>query len=641
MKVIDSFTFFNEFDMLKLRLQYLNDVVDHFIISESNYTHSGKPKPYYLDQIIDDIPEEIRNKIIRLKYEPNISEFTLSNNVTECDFENANWKLEREQRDIISKNLLGYSFNDLFMVSDVDEIPRKEVIKNFAGRQLDEDFCYVARCEMFYYNFTTFCNNHWSGTVFTSIKNALQKGCDYFRSQRFQLFPIDNGGWHFSYFGGVEQIKYKLDSFAHQEYNKDQYKNDENILDAIKNKKDILKRADKFQEYNFYTFPEELRNLIIQTYSQEYFVTETDITNPDRSSRKYVDISDPKNFHMDPKSMPPLLEAVLNPDGNGGTEIMGRAWQDYVLPVAPDLSDWHWCVIPGDNIISPDNSNIVWLHPHHREPNMEQLMDPQFQKYFKAYVFVSDWQYERFIETFKLPAEKCYVLKNAINPIEPHNKPEGKLQLIFHPNPIRGLDVLLESIKLLPDEDFDLHIYHEIDPDARKQQYLEGLQTYEYSHVCPQEEAFLRHCLNLAKVDKRVVRHTRSNNSKIREQLKNTHIFAYPAYFEETSCICMIEALAAGCSVLSSNLAALPETGLGYARHYGYIPDRNKHIIRFAEELKRTLDEYRAGKFDSTEQVKKVNEYYSWETRVKDWIELDKKLWVKDGDIPKMFKNRV
>ena len=58
-------------------------------------------------------------------------------------------------------------------------------------------------------------------------------------------------------------------------------------------------------------------------------------------------------------NMPPLLEAVLNPDGVGGTELMGRAWQDHVLPVAPDLADWHWCVIPGDNVLSPDSSNIV------------------------------------------------------------------------------------------------------------------------------------------------------------------------------------------------------------------------------------------------------------------------------------------
>ena len=32
MKIIDSFLFHNEFDMLKLRLEYLRDFVDYFVI---------------------------------------------------------------------------------------------------------------------------------------------------------------------------------------------------------------------------------------------------------------------------------------------------------------------------------------------------------------------------------------------------------------------------------------------------------------------------------------------------------------------------------------------------------------------------------------------------------------------------------
>jgi glycosyltransferase involved in cell wall biosynthesis len=200
---------------------------------------------------------------------------------------------------------------------------------------------------------------------------------------------------------------------------------------------------------------------------------------------------------------------------------------------------------------------------------------------------------------------------------------------MFHPNPIRGLDLLLEGIKLIPEEDFELHIFHELDPDERKKQYAQGLQTYEYSHVCEQEEKFLRYCLALANADKRVVRHTRTNNSKIREQLMKTHIFAYPSYFQETSCICLIEALAAGCSVVASNLAALPETGMGFARLYGYIPDRQKHIERFAGELKQTITEYRNGQFDSTAQVQVINNYYSWDTRIQDWVKFSKELWRK------------
>lgn len=614
MKVIDSFLFFNEFDILRLRLNYLKDVVDYFVISECNYTHSGILKPYYLDEIINEFDDDIKGKIIRLKYEPNITDYDFSNK-DECNFESGFWKLERGQRSHIIEGLHQFSPNDLFMISDADEIPRKEVIQYLKKQKLKDDFIATANQDLFYYNFKTFDNSFWKGTVFTTILNALDKGCDFLRYKSYEFSLIENGGWHFSYFGDVEKIKTKLQSFAHQEFNKDDIISNSNIKYAIKSKKDLFGRSENFKNYNFNNFPEDLKTFIIKIFPKEFYeMTEQEV------------ITKPEYLH---NNMPPLLEAVLNPDGVGGTEIMGRAWQDYVLPAAPDLADWHWCVIPGDNQLSPDSSNIVWLHPHHMEEGIERLLDKEFQKHFKAYVFVSNWQYERFGERLQLPMEKCYVLKNAIKPFEAHKKPEGKLQLMFHPNPIRGLDILLESIKLIPEEDFELHIFHELDPDERKKQFQQGLQTYEYSHINQQEEQFLRYCLRLANEDKRVVRHTRTNNSKIREQLMNTHIFAYPTYFMETSCICMIEALCAGCSVLSSNLAALPETGLGFARHYGFIPDRQKHIERFTRELKRTISEYREGKFDNTLQIEICNKYYGWDSRVKDWVKFSKELWRK------------
>lgn len=616
MKVIDGFSFFNEFDILKLRLEYLRDVVDYFVISECNYTHSGKSKPYYLDQVIDQFDEELRNKIVRLKYEPDISKYDFSNK-EECNFDSGFWKLEQGQRDHISKGLFQFAFEDLFMLSDVDEIPKKELILYMKDNISKEPFA-TAICDNFYYNFNTYENDTWAGTVFTTVSSALEKGCNYLRANCFSFPFAEKSGWHLTFFGGVEQIKTKIESYAHQEFNKDEIKNEQHILEAIKTGTDLLDRKHEnkqFIKYDFSNFPEDFKSAIIKTFAEEYYK----MPEPEVVTR-------PEFLH---NNMPPLLEASLNPDGTGGTEIMGRAWQDLVLPAAPDLADWHWCVIPGDNIIAPDNSNIVWLHPHHNEVGLEQLMDKQFQKHFKAYVFVSDWQYERFGEKFNLPMEKCFVLKNAIHPFEPHKKPEGKLQLMFHPNPIRGLDLLLEGIKLIPEEDFELHIFHELDPDERKKQYAQGLQTYEYSHVCEQEEKFLRYCLALANADKRVVRHTRTNNSKIREQLMKTHIFAYPSYFQETSCICLIEALAAGCSVVASNLAALPETGMGFARLYGYIPDRQKHIERFAGELKQTITEYRNGQFDSTAQVQVINNYYSWDTRIQDWVKFSKKLWRK------------
>jgi glycosyltransferase involved in cell wall biosynthesis len=622
-KIIDGFSFFNEFDILKLRLNYLQNIVDYFIISECNYTHSGNSKPYYLDDVISELNDNILKKIIRVKYEPDISDYDFSNKI-ECNFESGFWKLERGQRNHILSALKQFDSTDLFMLSDADEIPRKEVIQYLKENPLPENKLALARCDNLYYNFYTYEDSNWGGTVFTDVGTALEKGADFLRGHSYQFPSVQNAGWHLTFFGGVKQIQKKLNSYAHQEFNHQKINNEKIIKELVENKKDILQRKNEnkqFSFYNFLNFPQDIRNLIEQIFPKEFYTMPTTETIDEVNTK-------PEYLH---NNMPPLLEAVLNPDGVGGTEIMGRAWQDLVLPAAPDLADWHWCVIPGDNVISPDSSNIVWLHPHHMESGLEQLMDKQFQKHFKAYVFVSDWQYERFVQQFQMPAEKCYVLKNATQPFESHKKPEGNtLQLMFHSNPIRGLDILLESLKLIPEEDIELHIFHEIDPEERIKQYHQGLQTYEYAHINPQEQEFLRYCLKLANDDKRVVRHTRTNNSKIREQLMNTHIFAYPTYFMETSCICMIEALCAGCSVLSSNLAALPETGLGFARYYGFIPDRQKHIERFTRELKKTITEYREGEFDNTRQVEICNKYYSWETRVQDWVQFSKELWRKN-----------
>jgi beta-1,4-mannosyl-glycoprotein beta-1,4-N-acetylglucosaminyltransferase len=276
MRVIDSFIFFNEIELLKLRLHYLNDVVDYFIISESNYTHSGKSKPYYLDEVWDDLPEDIKFKIIRLKYEPDISQFNLEKDIQWCDLGNDYWKLERAQRSVITDNLSQFSFTDMFMVSDLDEIPSQEIVKEYRdaiseNTEMFETFCGVVKSKLFYYNFTTFQNNDWDGTVISTVGNTIRVGCDYLRYNRNQFYKIENGGWHFSTFGDVNRIRTKIQSFAHQEFNKEHYISDVNIEKSIQNKEDIYHISGKFKDYNLLDFPEELRKYIVKFFPEELY----------------------------------------------------------------------------------------------------------------------------------------------------------------------------------------------------------------------------------------------------------------------------------------------------------------------------------------------------------------------------------
>jgi beta-1,4-mannosyl-glycoprotein beta-1,4-N-acetylglucosaminyltransferase len=75
MKVYDCFTFFNELDLLEVRLEELYEVVDYFVIAEANMSHSGKPKDWILGPNMDRFAK-FANKIRYLR----IDDFPVTNN---------------------------------------------------------------------------------------------------------------------------------------------------------------------------------------------------------------------------------------------------------------------------------------------------------------------------------------------------------------------------------------------------------------------------------------------------------------------------------------------------------------------------------------------------------------------------------
>jgi len=68
MKLYDCFTFFNELELLDLRLMTLNDVVDFFVLVEANRTHTGAPKEFIFEKNKDMFAEYL-DKIIYVKIE--------------------------------------------------------------------------------------------------------------------------------------------------------------------------------------------------------------------------------------------------------------------------------------------------------------------------------------------------------------------------------------------------------------------------------------------------------------------------------------------------------------------------------------------------------------------------------------------
>jgi beta-1,4-mannosyl-glycoprotein beta-1,4-N-acetylglucosaminyltransferase len=245
-RIYDCFCYFNEDMLLELRLETLWDHVDYFVICESVLTISGLPKPLYFD------PAKFK------KYESKIRHLIVDN----YPFETSDaWRNERWQRDYLINGLFDAKPDDWIMLSDVDEIPRPEVIRRYSpGLRKRGDFQQ--------YIYAYYLNNRlqekinepavWVGTkitTYTNLTNFFDRSMEKLRGYKltgplrgirraffktFLIQKISDGGWHFTWMAGVDKIIKKLESFAHQEFNKPEFKNPEKIKELINSGKDVL-----------------------------------------------------------------------------------------------------------------------------------------------------------------------------------------------------------------------------------------------------------------------------------------------------------------------------------------------------------------------------------------------------------------
>jgi len=237
-RIIDCFTFYNEFDMINYRLNVLNDIVDFFIIVESTHTFSGKEKKMYSDELTE-LFDKFKDKIVHIivddmpfKY-PNIN-FN----------KNEQWKNETHQRNCIKRGLdkLNMFDEDFIIIADVDEIPDPRTLQLIKNNTIP---VYIHSLEMdqYYYNLNS---NH--PTPLHAVKIVLYRlfkqnnmNCQDYRG--FKCPSIKNGGWHLSYFGDKYFIKNKIENFSHQEYNNDTFTNLNKIEERMNSFTDLYNRG--------------------------------------------------------------------------------------------------------------------------------------------------------------------------------------------------------------------------------------------------------------------------------------------------------------------------------------------------------------------------------------------------------------
>lgn len=270
-KIIDCFTFFNELDLLEFRLKLLDNQVDHFVIAESNLTHSGLPKPFYFEENKLRF-DRWKSKIIYLPVKQT-TEGMIFNNESSYNPKSAAWKLENGQRNALGEAASFIADDNLVLLSDLDEIPDPALLKKLKpGKEP------MALSQLFHYYFLN-CQNTgherwWKGTIASTGKQFKEITPQGLRDKRNEYRSIKKGGWHFSYLGGIEKIKTKIRSFAHTEFNKEEFLNDENILKAMEEGKDIFKRPGvSYRFVSLCYYPAYLRKIMLQYSGLIYLKT--------------------------------------------------------------------------------------------------------------------------------------------------------------------------------------------------------------------------------------------------------------------------------------------------------------------------------------------------------------------------------
>lgn len=203
--LIDCFTFMNEMELLTLRLNYLNPIIDRFVLVEATTTHSGNPKPLFYHDMKHQF-KEFQSKIVHV----------IVNDMPQV-INGDRWKLENYQRNAILNGLIGMEDDDYILIGDVDEIPHiDQVAKKPFG-------VYDQKTFMYYFNVQS--EEHWNGTVgmnYNVFRDRF-KSPQQVRNNRNGLEPIRNGGWHFGWLGDYDRIMYKIKSFAHTEIDVPEY----------------------------------------------------------------------------------------------------------------------------------------------------------------------------------------------------------------------------------------------------------------------------------------------------------------------------------------------------------------------------------------------------------------------------------
>ena len=299
---------------------------------------------------------------------------------------------------------------------------------------------------------------------------------------------------------------------------------------------------------------------------------------------------------------------IINETPKGGTELQHAFLNKYVDKDL--LSNFQICTsIPGKVPLDPNKINVLWQKNSYDQGNLQAFFrDQNRHKEYDWYVFNSHWCYEKFRYFFKVPEERSIVIKNGTDSFPERNKDfSGKIKLLFHCTPWRGLNVLLGAMQHVKNPNIELDVFSSTE--------IYGKEFYKAENK--NFEPLFEQADQLPNVNYIGYK----PNNYIHENINKYHMFAYPSIFEETFCISALEALSAGLYTITTNFGALYETCSEWPIYVNYESNYENLALAFGFAIDTAAKQLPHPSIQEhlDKQQEFYKRFYAWDKKAMEW----------------------
>ena len=255
-----------------------------------------------------------------------------------------------------------------------------------------------------------------------------------------------------------------------------------------------------------------------------------------------------------------------------------------ITKIYPDIIIFQGQCPVHKDILTKINPNIQLWNAMHHNTDVAYITNEIIQYPFDKYIFVSNWQKNRFIQQYKLDHNKCITVPNGISPLINLNELkfiEKDKTMIYYSTPFRGLIVAYQLFQLvkksIPDIKLKVFSCFSREVEKNKTEYLPITDVNEVNHT--EMDIYYRSIYQSLIDDPNIDFYGSVPQKILFEHIKSSMILFYPNTYAETCCTSILEAMAYRCNVISSELGAIPETSNGFANLY------NPHVDVLHEKM--------------------------------------------------------